>query len=188
MSTQPDSGATSATSPVAGWHGDQAAVGHWSLDPSASLLSFQVKHFWGAVTVRGTFREFTGAGDLGPDGAVTGQLRIDAASLDTKNKGRDQHLRSGDFFGVAAHPEMLVTITGAQPEGPATLSCQGTLEAAGHTEPLAFTAELEDAGPSAVTLRVDLVVDRTHLGMAWNPLGMASKLVRATAVARFVRA
>jgi polyisoprenoid-binding protein YceI len=112
---------------------------------------------------------------------------VDAASLDTKNKGRDQHLRSADFFNVAAHPEMVVTITAAQPEGPATISCQGTLEAAGHTEPVTFTAQLEDADPKAVTLRAELMVDRTHLGMTWSPLGMASKLVRASAVARFVR-
>ena len=32
---------------------DGAAVGVWELDPATSVLEFRVKHFWGAVNVRG---------------------------------------------------------------------------------------------------------------------------------------
>ena len=40
---------------------------------------------------------------------------------------------------------------------------------------------------NAVTLRADLVVDRTVFDMTWSPMGMAAKEAAGTVVARFVR-
>jgi polyisoprenoid-binding protein YceI len=111
---------------------------------------------------------------------------MDAASLSTKNRKRDEHLRSADFFDVENHPNVVVTVT-AMPAGPAALACQGTLEAAGHARPIEFTAHVEDASAQAVTLRAETVVDRTGFAMTWSPLGTASAMARATVVARFVR-
>ena len=48
---------------------------------------------------------------MGPDGKVTGQLVMDAASLNSKNKQRDRHLRSADFFDAADHPRVVVTVS-----------------------------------------------------------------------------
>jgi polyisoprenoid-binding protein YceI len=38
-----------------------------------------------------------------------------------------------------------------------------------------------------VTLRADLVVDRSAFGMTWSPLGMAAKEAASSVAARFVR-
>lgn len=51
-----------------------------------------MKAMWGLATVRGVFREFGGRLDVRPS-AVAGGLTIEAASLDTRNKRRDKHLR-----------------------------------------------------------------------------------------------
>ncbi len=64
----------------------------------------------------------------------------------------------------------------------------GTLEAAGTRQPVTFTGEVVDASVDAVTLRADLVVDRTLFGMTWRPLGVAAKEAAATVTARFTRA
>jgi polyisoprenoid-binding protein YceI len=166
---------------------DGTAAGHWVLDPAGSRAEFHVKHFWGAITVHGSFSQITGEGDVGPDRKVTGRLSIDASSLGTGNKKRDAHLRSADFFDVEHHPMVVVTVTGATLAGLAALACQGSLEAAGHIQPVEFTAHVEDASAEAVVLRAELVVDRTRFAMTWSPLGMASAMARATVVARFAR-
>ena len=131
-----DSTTTDVTSLLA----DGTAAGNWVLDSAGSHAEFGVKHFWGAITVRGTFERMTGEATVGPDGTVTGQISFDAASLNSKNKQRDKHLRSNDFFDVENHPQAVLTVTSARPAGPAELQCQGTLEAAGHLRPVTFTA------------------------------------------------
>jgi polyisoprenoid-binding protein YceI len=158
---------------------DGTMAGRWVLDPAGSRAEFGVKHFWGAVTVHGWFSQITGEGDVGPDGTVTGHLSIDAASLGTRDKKRDAHLRSADFFDVEHHPHVVVTVTRATPAGPAALACQGSLEAAGHIQPVAFTAHLDDASAEQVLLRAELMVDRTRFAMTWSPLGMTSGIARA---------
>ena len=166
---------------------DGTVAGRWVLDPAGSRAEFHVKHFWGAVTVHGSFGQITGEGSVGPDGTVTGRVCIEASSLGTGNKKRDEHLRSADFFDAGRHPQVVVTVTAATPVGRAAVACQGSLEAAGHAEPVEFTAHVEDASAEIVVVRADLVVDRTRFAMTWSPLGMASAMAHGTVVARFVR-
>ncbi|HVV30457.1 MAG TPA: YceI family protein [Mycobacteriales bacterium] len=161
--------------------------GHWSLDPAKSSVEFHVKHFWGLITVHGRFERFEGDGTVGPDGAISGRLVIDAASLTTKNRKRDEHLRSADFFDVEHHPKVVVTAHDVVPTGPTALRGRVTLEAAGHEQELDATMPVLEAGPGAVTLRCELVVDRTAHAMTWNPLGMTSRHAQAVVTAHFVR-
>lgn len=163
------------------------AAGRWVLDPAGSRVEFHVRHFWGAITVHGSFGQVTGEGSVNADGTITGRLVIDAASLNTKNKQRDKHLRSADFFDVENHPQVVVTVTGAKPAGPAALAVEGTLEAAGNVRPVEFTADVQEASVQAAVLRAVVVVDRTEFAMTWSPLGVAAPMARATVVARFVR-
>ena len=167
---------------------DGALAGSWVLDPRASRVEFRVKHFWGAVTVRGWFERFEGEGAVGPDGKVAGQLAIDAASLNTKNKQRDRHLRSGDFFDVQNHPRVVLTVSRVELTHGAQLAAEGELEAAGVREPLSFTAEVVDASADAVTLQAEVTVDRSRFGMTWSPLRIASMQATGSVTARFTRA
>jgi polyisoprenoid-binding protein YceI len=163
-------------------------LGRWVLDPAASTAEFRVKHFWGAITVRGRFDHMTGEGTVDAAGTISGQLTIDASSLTTKNSQRDKHLRSADFFDVEKHPTVVLAVTGAaDPEAVGQIAFNGTLEAAGRTTPVSFTARAEESGENAVTIRADLVIDRTIFDMTWSPLGMAAKEAAGTVVARFVR-
>jgi polyisoprenoid-binding protein YceI len=178
----------STTTAVTSLLADGTATGNWVLDAAGSHAEFGVKYFWGAITVRGVFERMTGAATVGPDGAVTGRITFDAASLNTKNKQRDKHLRSGDFFDVDNHPQAVLTVTSARPAGPADLQCQGTLEAAGHPRPISFTAHIQEANTQAIVLTASLEVDRSEFDMTWSPLHVASMTARGTVRARFVRA
>jgi YceI-like domain len=72
---------------------DGTAAGSWVLDPAGSAAEFRVRHFWGAITVRGTLGPMAGEAVVSPDGTVAGRISFDARSLDTGHKQRDKHLR-----------------------------------------------------------------------------------------------
>ena len=72
---------------------------------------------WGLAKVKGRFNAVEGSGVIGEDGTVSGTLVFDAKSIDTKNKRRDTHLRSGDFFEVEKYPTFTYAATVSQPGG-----------------------------------------------------------------------
>jgi len=174
-----------ATSVCVAAVGEQA--GHWSLDAAGSRAEFHVKHFWGAITVHGLFERLQGEGTVGPGGMISGCLVIDAASLTTKNPKRDQHLRSAEFFDVAHHPDVVVSVRDLTLADATALRGRVAVEAAGREQEFEATVTVLEAGPDAAMLRCELVMDRTAYGMIWSPLGMASRTARAVVAARFVR-
>jgi polyisoprenoid-binding protein YceI len=163
------------------------ATGSWSLDPAGSSVQFHVKHFWGIITVHGRFEKIEGEGRVDPDGRVSGHLTIDARSLTTKNRKRDEHLRSADFFDVEQHPTVNVTAESLASDGN-RLSSRVTLEAAGRQTEIEPAVEVVSATSDAVVLHSSVMVDRTIFEMTWSPLGMASRQARGEVTARFVRA
>ena len=58
------------------------------------------------------------------------ELTIEADSLDTKQRRRDKHLRSADFFDVEHHPEVRFVSDSAALDGE-RLKVHGQLHAAG---------------------------------------------------------
>ena len=167
---------------------DGALAGQWRLDPQQSTVEFRVPHFWHLITVRGWFGRLEGEGLVAADGAVTGRIVIDAASLNTKNKQRDKHLRSADFFHVERHPQAVLTISQAALNPAGQLAGEGTLEAAGSHEPIRFTADVTAASRDSVTLRAEITVDRSRFGMTWSPMRIAAMQATGSVTARFTRA
>jgi polyisoprenoid-binding protein YceI len=167
---------------------DGTAAGRWVLDPAGSAAELRVRHFWGAITVRGTLGPMAGEAVVSPDGTVAGRISFDARSLDTGHKQRDKHLRSADFFHTGEHPRAVLTVTSARPAGRDGLDCQGALVVAGHARAVTFTAHVQEATGQAVVLTADLQVNRAEFGMTWSPLHMASMTALGTVKARFTRA
>ena len=84
----------------------QITTGTWNLDPAHSDVDFVVRHA-GISKVRGTFAAVEGVLVVAEDfNASSVEVTVDVASINTKNEGRDQHLRSGDFFDVEQFPTM----------------------------------------------------------------------------------
>lgn len=80
---------------------------NWKPDITHSNFGFKVLHKGVSYTV-GEFREFDldirseGAGFL--NAQIT--LSVDAASINTSNDSRDNHLRSADFFDTEKYPKI----------------------------------------------------------------------------------
>jgi len=170
-----------AASPLAG-------PASWQLDPAGSSATFQHKTIWGLVTVRGTFRQLSGSGEIAADGSASGRLVIEAASLDTGHGARDRHLRSADFFDAANHPQIVVEISRAAARGEAAADIAGTLTVAGITRPITLAAGITAATEQAVTLTASGEFNRADFGMTWGRLGMIPGKAAVTVTARFTRA
>jgi polyisoprenoid-binding protein YceI len=158
------------------------ATGTWILDPARSSVEFRVRSIYGLVGVKGHFSRYRGRLDLAARPAI--ELTIEADSIDTGNRKRDEHLRSGDFFDVADHPWIGFEADAAALDG-RTLHAPGVLRAAGGQTGLDVTATVR-AVDGEYQLEAKASVDQRELGMTWSPLGMvrapATLLVRGRLV------
>ncbi|MFI0776614.1 YceI family protein [Streptomyces sp. NPDC021212] len=162
-------------------------AGRWILDPAGTTVRVRHRTFWGLVTVSGVFTGVSGEGEVPADGPARGSLTVDAASLDTRNAKRDDHLRSADFLDTDRHPEIVFVVSGAVPGEGAAVRVEGELTVLGNTRPLSFTARLTEATADAATLTAEVPIDRTDFGMTWNRLGMMPGAAAMTVTARFTR-
>jgi len=151
---------------------DGKLAGSWALDASRSEVRLKSRSLWGLVPVKGVFRQVTGNGTVSAAGDVTGAITVAARSVDTKNKKRDEHLRSADFFDVANHPDITFTVDGIRPDNGA-VKVAGSLTVRGRTRPVSFDAQVSSAD-GEVRLDGQVQVNRADFGLTWNRMGMVS--------------
>lgn len=147
-------------------------AGTWVLDPSHSEVSFSVRHMM-ISKVRGVFKVVS-ATITAPENPLeaTVEATAQAASVDTKDEGRDGHLKSADFFDVETYPEITFRSTGVRYEGGDFL-VDGDLTIKDVTKPVTFDVEFGGfgsdpwgnykAGATAKT-----VINREDFGLTWN--------------------
>jgi polyisoprenoid-binding protein YceI len=165
---------------------DGSLTGMWQLDPARSGVNLHTKSMWGLATVKGVFADVTGEGVLSNEGRISGRITVAAASIDTRNKKRDVHLRSADLLDSDAHPHIVFTAERITPTGDqATVA--GTLQIHGRTLPITFPATITASGDDEVRIEAELQVDRSDFGLTWNQMGMASMKNTITVNAVFVR-
>jgi polyisoprenoid-binding protein YceI len=152
---------------------DASLAGNWTLDPAKSTIGLKSRSMWGLAPVKGVFREVSGQGMVSPAGEVSGTITVAAASVDTKNKKRDEHLRSADFFQVTENPDITFTVDRITPASDG-VTVSGQLTARGQTHPVSFPARVSVSGGDEVWLDGEVQVDRSGFGMTWSPMGLAS--------------
>jgi polyisoprenoid-binding protein YceI len=148
-------------------------TGTWSIDPSHSEVGFTVRHL-GISKTRGRFATFAGdivVAERPEDSRVS--VTIDPASVDTKDSGRDDHLRGADFFDVAEHPEWTFVTTGVEAAGGDRWAVTGDLTIAGVTRPVVLATEVTGVvtdpwGNDRVGFVASTEVNREDFGLTWN--------------------
>ena len=149
-------------------------TGTYTLDPAHSRIGFVARHAM-VTKVRGAFNEFEGTATL--DGAnpasSRAQVTINAASIDTRNAQRDEHLRSNDFLAMADYPQITFTSTGARQVDDTAFELTGDLTIKGVTNPVTIPFSFEGAakdpfGNLRVGFEGSVTINRKDYGITWN--------------------
>jgi polyisoprenoid-binding protein YceI len=158
-------------------------AGTWSVDPAHSSVGFAVKHL-GIATVRGKFEDFEGTLEIGEgDETARAYGAVQGVSITTGDAGRDEHLRSADFFGVEQNPELRFESTEVTPVDEDTFEIHGELTMNGVTNPVKLIAEVQGTetdpwGNERVGLEVIGQLNRGDWNMTFNQaLGSGNLLV-----------
>jgi polyisoprenoid-binding protein YceI len=148
--------------------------GTYILDPAHTRIGFVARHAM-VTKVRGQFNDFEGSGvvDASDFSKSTVTVTIQAASIDTRNKQRDAHLRSNDFLAMEEYPQITFTSTGIQQTGPTSVELTGDLTIRGVTNTVAIPFEFEGAatdpyGNLRVGFEGSVVINRKDYGVTWN--------------------
>jgi len=95
----------------------QAMAASYKIDPTHTYPNFTINHL-GFSTMHGHFAKTKGTLDFDQSsGTGSVNITIDASSVYTGFKKRDDHLRSPDFFNVVEFPEITFKSTKASLKG-----------------------------------------------------------------------
>jgi polyisoprenoid-binding protein YceI len=137
---------------------------------------FKVRHM-GVSTVTGKFNRFAATFAYDPADPESSWLTatIDAASIDTDNDRRDNHLRSADFFAADSYPNLTFQSTRVESAEEGRLRILGDLSIRGVTKPVVLDVVLEGAttgqgGQPIVGWTAETTVNRKDYGLLWNRL------------------
>lgn len=152
-----------------------AGAATYELDPAHSSAQFSVRHMM-VTNVRGDFGTIAGKVVLDEKDLTksTVEATIDATSINTRDRKRDDHLKSADFFDVAKFPTITFKSSKVQKVADGKLKVTGMLTMRGVSREVTLdvegpTAEIKDPwgnikrGASATTK-----INRKDFGVNWN--------------------
>jgi polyisoprenoid-binding protein YceI len=148
-------------------------TGTWVVDQIHSQVGFSVKHM-GIATVRGTFGEYEGRLEVGEDlehSKAYGSVKT--TSVNTDFPGRDDHLRSADFFDADQYPEIKFESTKIEQIADDTFRITGNLDLHGVTQEITLEAitdgtEVDPQGSERLGLEVVGQISRGDFEMKFN--------------------
>ena len=154
----------------------------WKIDPTHSHVSFAVRVL-SVSTTRGRFHTLRGHLQIDEQNPANSWVdaEVEAASIDTRNKLRDAHLRSA-FFAVKQYPTITFQSTHVEHAGGQDYQVTGKLTMQGVTRPITF--DVAYRGQSTLMgvragLRASAQINRTDFGVG---RGAAVQLVASPMV------
>jgi polyisoprenoid-binding protein YceI len=143
----------------------------YRVEPTNGTVAFSITK-WGVLKEQGTFRTFTGSIVYAPNDPARASVwfDVDASSIDTKNSGRDQTLRSVDFFDVANYPKLSFRSTRVTPRNAREAVVTGNLTIRGVTKQITFPVKLVGSGTrpgvgDLVAFETTFTINRNHFGV-----------------------
>jgi polyisoprenoid-binding protein YceI len=146
----------------------------WELDPAHSSVTFSTKHMM-VTTVRGTIAIDEASVDFDeahPERSRI-EVRLSAASVDTGQEARDQHLRSADFLDAETYPHLSFRSTSVERRGEDDFVLKGDLTIRDVTHPVDLEAELHGIvanlqGGRRAAFSASTKINREDWGLTWN--------------------
>lgn len=147
-------------------------TGTYTLDPTHSQANFTVRHA-GISKVRGTLAITAGTIAVGDEvESSTVVADLDAASVNTGDTNRDNHLRSADFWDAENAPTWTFQSMAVTPAGN-DFAISGDLTINGVTRPVQLDTEFTGAatdpfGNSRIGFEATTQISRKEFGLTWN--------------------
>lgn len=150
------------------------ATGEYELDPAHTCIEFVARHAM-VTRVRGAFTRFEGSAHLDVKDPSKSRISavIDVASVETRNRQRDDHLRTSDFFDIATYPSIAFTSTSVAQVTGSVYRLEGDLTIKDVTKPISINFEfsglrVDPFGNTRIGFQGSTVVNRKDWGLVWN--------------------
>ncbi|MCB9841373.1 MAG: YceI family protein [Phycisphaeraceae bacterium] len=150
-----------------------SALASYTVDPVHSSVHFMIKHA-GVSNFYGRFNTLQGTLVFDPENPESARMEfmVDTSSVDTGNAGRDDHLRSGDFFNARQFPQATFESTSfavAEDMGENMYTVEGELTLHGETRPVTVYFEWlgtgEFRGNTVGAFQAQMEIQRRDFGM-----------------------
>lgn len=159
------------------------ATTKWVIDPTHSEIHFKVRHLV-ISNVTGSFKKFEGSAvsETGSLEDAKIEASIDVKSIDTNEPGRDEHLRTADFFSADLYPEIKFESTSFKKIKEDQYKLSGNLSMRGVTKPVELDAEFggtqtDPYGNKKSGFEVTGSFDRKDFGITFNALTETGSIV-----------
>jgi polyisoprenoid-binding protein YceI len=148
----------------------------YRIDPTHSSIGFSVRHL--AISkVTGNFNDFSGSIQYNPrDTSLwAAEVVIRTESIDTRDPGRDNHLRSDDFLNAVEYPNLVFKSTKVKPGKKGTFELIGDLTIRDVTKPVTLTVEMlgtavDPNGAQRIGFSATTTINRLDYGVKWNKI------------------
>jgi polyisoprenoid-binding protein YceI len=124
-----------------------AQLARYEIDPEHFSVGFLVDHL-GYARVLGIFQKASGTYAFDETSGALSDVRIviDAGSVYTAHRKRDNHLKSADFLNAGEFPQIVFKGAQAKRTGERTFAIDGQLEMLGKTLPVTVEAKWNKSG------------------------------------------
>ncbi len=146
----------------------------WTIDNAHSEINFTVRHMM-ISNVRGQFERFTGTVDFNEEHPAQSSVdvQIEAASINTKEVKRDEHLRSADFLAADQYPYLTFKSQRVEVVDENHGKIHGDLTIRGISRPVALDVEYSGMakspwGTMSAGFTASTKISRKEWGLEWN--------------------
>ncbi|HEX2643008.1 MAG TPA: YceI family protein [Thermoanaerobaculia bacterium] len=153
----------------------------YKADKAHSGVSFSVRHF--VTNVQGRFKDFDGVIKYDPQSpaASSVQFTVKAASVDTGNNDRDEHLRSDAFFNVEKNPTWNFVSSKVVAKDKTHMDVTGDLTMNGVTKtitvPVEYLGSVKTPRGDKAGFETSFTVNRKEYGINYNQMIEAGSVI-----------
>jgi len=149
------------------------AAGTFTIDPAHTTVGFSVRHLV-VSKVRGRFTEVGGTINVSANPLEsTVEVVIGAASIDTGQADRDNHVRSADFLDLEKYPNVTYRSTGVKSHSGSEFVLSGELTIRDVTRDVDLAVEyggtvISPFGQEVIAFTATTEIEREEFGITWN--------------------